>query len=110
MSWSGDGGCNECATGSGHAPTIGLVCCIFIAVGLLVACVSKKCRYRKADAPSAFFSEAKTLYLLFEVKGFTLFLAAQVLEPHVLSIIYAEASCCLFLGCIAIRNHLEYQG
>ena len=79
LSWTGNGDCHRCAAGKSHWPTIGLVSSVLVLCGMLASCVSKKCQHRNTGAPpSAFFVEAEKLYILAEVKFFTLFLAIQV--------------------------------
>ena len=74
-----DGDCHRCSAGKTHSPTIGLISGVVVLVGILTACLSKKCQRRKTDTPpSAFYVETEKLYVLAEVKFFTLFLAAQV--------------------------------
>ena len=78
ISWDGSGECRECAAGKSHAPTLGLGAGVLVFVGLLLAGASKLCEKRDTDAPpNDFFVEAEKLYLLADVKFFTLFLSAQ---------------------------------
>ena len=91
MSWAQEGKCYPCAAGESYAPTIWLAAGVVVFCGLFAACVSEKCKgvfaacvsekrkgQRTGTPPSAFSIEAEKLYLLAEVKLFTLFCAAQV--------------------------------
>ena len=82
-SWEGGGACQKCAAGKSHTPTIGLGAGVFGFVGLLLACASKFCQKRDTGEapPNAFLVEAEKLYLLADVKLFTLFLSAQADTP-----------------------------
>ena len=117
-SWDGGGACQKCAAGKSHAPTIGLGAGVFGFVGLLLACASKFCQKRDTGEapPNAFLVEAEKLYLLADVKFFTLFLSAQA-DTLVLSFVRSLSLALVHLpfafvlaGHVTIRNHIERQG